>query len=155
MGIYAGHTGIVVQDLDLVRRFYIEVLGLKEVRRVSREGPQIDELLGLTNVRLDAVFLGTPDRPAAIELLKYVRHPSAAVTRSPNTHGTNHVHFIVNDLDPILDRLSTYGVPSIGGPVDWFDTWSRVLYMRDPEDNIVEITEISGGGPLPYMPDPN
>jgi hypothetical protein len=65
------------------------------------------------------------------------------------------VHFIVNDLDPILDRLNTYGIPSIGGPVDWFDTWSRVLYMRDPEDNIVEITEISGGGPLPYMPDPN
>lgn len=155
MGIYAGHTGIVVQDLDLVGRFYIEVLGLKEVRRFSREGPQIDELLRLTNVRLDAVFLGTPDRPAAIELLKYVRHPSAVVTRIPNTHGTNHVHFIVNDLDPILEQLDAHGIASIGGPVDWFDTWSRVLYTRDPEDNIVEITEISDGGPLPYAPDPN
>lgn len=153
MAIHAGHTGIVVQDLDRVGRFYKDVIGLTEARRMSREGALLDALLGLNNVRLEVMFLGTPDRPAAIELLQYVRHPSAPVQRQPNTHGPNHVHFIVHDLDPILDRLAAAGIESIGGPVAWFDTWTRVLYTRDPEDNIVELTEIPEGQPIPYAPE--
>jgi len=152
VAIHAGHTGIVVQDLDRVARFYRDVIGLSEARRISRQGTPLDALLGLTNVRLEVVFLGTPDRPAAIELLNYVRHPSAPVQRQPNTHGPNHVHFIVHDLDPILERLDSAGIESIGGPVAWFDTWTRVLYTRDPEDNIVELTEIPEGQPIPYAP---
>ncbi len=152
MAIHAGHTGIVVQDLDGVARFYTDVIGLSETRRMSREGASLDALLDLTNVRLEVMFLGTPDRPAAIELLRYVRHPSAPIRRQPNTHGPNHVHFIVDDLSPILERLSAAGIESIGGPVAWFDTWTRVLYTRDPEDNIVELTEIPEGQPLPYAP---
>ena len=152
MAIHAGHTGIVVQDLDRVARFYTDVIGLSETRRMSREGASLDALLDLTNVRLEVMFLGTPDRPAAIELLRYVRHPSAPIRRQPNTHGPNHVHFIVDDLSPILERLSAAGIESIGGPVAWFDTWTRVLYTRDPEDNIVELTEIPEGQPIPYAP---
>ena len=152
MAIHAGHTGIVVQDLDRVARFYTDVIGLSQARRMSREGAPLDALLGLTNVRLEVMFLGTPDRPAAIELLQYVRHPSAPIRRQPNTHGPNHVHFIVHDLDPILERLARQGLSRFGGPVAWFDTWTRVLYTRDPEDNIVELTEIPEGQPIPYAP---
>ncbi len=152
MALYAGHTGVVVQDLERVAQFYVDVLGLSETRRVEREGRPLDALLGLTNVRLEVVFLGTPDRPAALELLKYVRHPSAPVPRNPNTHGVNHVHFVTDDLDPMLERLAQRQVEHVGGPVAWFDTWTRVLYTRDPEGNIVEVTEIAPGQPLPYAP---
>lgn len=150
VSLNAGHTGIVVQDLESMAKFYMEVLGLTETRRMTREGKPLDQLLGLTRVRLDVVFLGTPDRPAAIELLKYVRHPAAAVQRYPNTHGVNHVHFISDDLDPIVARLAAAGIESVGGPVAWFDTWSRVLYTRDPEKNLVEVTEVPAGEPMPY-----
>ena len=151
MSLNAGHTGIVVQDLERMTRFYIEVFGLTETRRMTREGRPLDQLLGLERIKLDVVFLGTPDRPAAIELLKYVRHPDAVVQRYPNTHGVNHVHFISDNLDPIVARLTDAGIESVGGPVDWFDTWSRVLYTRDLEKNLVEITEVPPGEPMPYV----
>ena len=67
MSLNAGHTGIVVQDLERMVRFYVEVLGLTETRRMTREGRPLDQLLGLERIKLDVVFLGTPDRPAAIE----------------------------------------------------------------------------------------
>ncbi len=123
-----------------MRRFYGDVLGLAETRSFVREGPFIDGLTGLTNVKLEIVILGTPEHPNAVELLKYHRHPSAIVPKGPNGHGMNHIHFVVDDLDLILVALEGAGLEPCP-PQDWPDAWSRVLYAKDPEDNTIEFTE--------------
>ena len=141
MAITIGHTGVVVRDLPLMERFYGEILGLAETRRVVREGPFIDGITGLTGVVLQAVILGTPEHPNGVELIKYPNHPSAIVPKGPNGHGMNHIHFIVDDLDPILAALESEGLDYWGSPQDWPDTWKRVVYAKDPEHNVIEFTE--------------
>lgn len=145
MALTVGHTGVVVRDLPRMRRFYGVVLGLVETRSFVRQGPFIDGLTGLTNVELEIVILGTAEHPSAVELLKYRRHPSAIVPKGPNGHGMNHIHFVTDDLDPILAALDAEGLEFWGPPQDWPDTWSRVLYAKDPEDNTIEFTERLSG----------
>ena len=114
---------------------------MQETRRVVREGPFIDGITGLTGVVLQAVILGTPEHPNGVELIKYPNHPSAIVPKGPNGHGMNHIHFIVDDLDPILAALEGLGLDYWGSPQDWPDTWKRVVYAKDPEGNVIEFTE--------------
>ncbi|MCY4115001.1 MAG: VOC family protein [Chloroflexi bacterium] len=136
-----GHVGLVVRDMDRMRDFYIRVAGLRETRAATLEGPHIDELTGLSGVTLEAVFLGTDERPEAVELLKYHNHPDASPARGPSGNGPNHVQFVVDELDPIVDALRAEGLDAWGGPVDWPRLWRRVLYAKDPEGNVVEFNE--------------
>lgn len=136
-----GHVGLVVQDMDRMRDFYVRVVGLRQTRTAMIEGPHIDELTGLTDVKLEAVFLGTEDRPEALELLKYHHHPDPSTARGPSGRGPNHMQFVVDELDPIVDALRAEGLDVWGGPVDWPRLWRRVLYAKDPEGNVVEFNE--------------
>ena len=136
-----GHVGLVVRDMDRVRDFYIRVAGLRETRTATLEGPHIDELTGLSGVKLEAVFLGTEERPEALELLKYHHHPDSSPARGPSGNGPNHVQFVVDELDPIVDALRAEGLDVWGGPVEWPRLWRRVLYAKDPEGNVVEFNE--------------
>ena len=136
-----GHVGLVVQDMDRVRDFYVRVVGLRQTRTAMIEGKHIDELTGLRDVKLEAVFLGTKDRPEALELLKYHHHPDSSPTRGPSGSGPNHVQFVVDELDPVVEALREEGLDVWGGPVDWPRLWRRVLYAKDPEGNVVEFNE--------------
>jgi len=152
MKVTLGHTGIVVQDFARMRDFYRRVIGLDEQRHVVREGPFISGLVGLTNVRLEVVILGTAERPSAIELLKYHRHPSAVVPKGPNGHGVNHVQFIVDDMDAAVARLQGEGLEFWGPVQPWPDSWRRCLYAKDPEGNVIEFNEPLPGAPAPDAP---
>ena len=112
-----------------MRDFYTRVAGLRETRAATIEGAHIDALTGLRGVKLEAVFLGTEDRPEAIELLKYHHHPDPNPARGPSGNGPNHVQFVVDELDPIVDALRTEGLDVWGGPVDWPRIWHR-KYQR-------------------------
>ncbi len=136
-----GHVGLVVQDMDRMRDFYARVVGLRQTRTAMIEGQHIDELTGLVDVKLEAVFLGTADRPEALELLKYHHHPDSSPARGPSGSGPNHVQFVVDELDPIVESLREEGLDVWGGPVDWPRLWRRVLYAKDPEGNVVEFNE--------------
>ena len=141
MTLTVGHIGVVVSSLSRMRRFYGDVLGLRELRRIVRRGPHIDGLTGLTDVELEIVILGTEEHPNAVEFLKYHRHPSAIIPRGPSGHGMNHIHFIVDDLTPILAMLEGENLECWGPPQEWPDNWSQVLYAKDPEENVIEFTE--------------
>ena len=68
---------IVVDDLEAVKGFFLE-LGLELEGETNVEGPSVDRLIGLENVRATLVFLRTPDGSGRIELDKF--HTPAAVS---------------------------------------------------------------------------
>ena len=150
MELTVGHIGVVVQDLSRMHDFYTRVLGLQEIRHALREGPEIDSLLGLTNVKLEVWILGTSARPEAIELLKYHRHSSAPTTPLPHRPGINHIQFVVSDLESVATALLSEGLEFWGPPQDWPDTWAHNLYANDPEGNIIEFSE-----PRRHTPNPD
>ena len=134
-----------------MRDFYTRVVGLKVTREAVIEGEHIDALTGLRGVRLEAVFIGTPQRAEAIELLKYHNHPDAKLALGPQAGGPNHVQFVVEDLDAVVQALDTEGHGVWGGPVDWPGIWRRVVYAKDPEGNVVEFNERKPGADYSWL----
>ncbi len=146
-----GHVGFVVQDMEVMRDFYTRVVGLDVSREAMLEGDHVDALTGLTGVKLEAVFIGTPARPEAVELLKYHNHPDPTPSGGPARNGPNHVQFVVDELDPIVEALQAEGHGVWGGPREWPRVWRRVMYAKDPEGNVAEFNERIPGAEYPGL----
>lgn len=74
------NTLIVVDDLEAVKAFFLE-LGMELEGEPTVEGPEVDQLIGLQNVRATLAVLHTPDGHSRIELDKL--HTPDAVRIGP------------------------------------------------------------------------
>src|SRR3954463_1353109 len=135
---------IVVDDLDAVKSFFIE-LGLELEGETQVEGPSVDSLIGLEGVRATLVVLRTPDGHGRIELDKF--HTPSAIRVGPvdapvNTLGIRRLMFVVEDIDAVVARLRAHGAELIG-EMQYEDTY-RLAYIRGPEGIIVALAEQLG-----------
>jgi catechol 2,3-dioxygenase-like lactoylglutathione lyase family enzyme len=136
---------IVVEDLEAVKAFFIE-LGMELEGETTVEGPWVDRIVGLENVRSEIVMMRTPDGHGRIELDKF--HAPAAVRAEPknapvNTVGIRRIMFTVDDLEDVLARLLTHGAELVGEVVQYEDMY-RLCYVRGPEGIIIALAEQSG-----------
>ena len=133
---------IVVDDLAAVQAFFLE-LGLELEGEATVEGPSVDRLIGLENVRATLVFLRTPDGHGRIELDKF--HTPPAVRAGPahapvNELGIRRIMFAVDHIDDVVARLLAHGAELVGEVVHYGDT-NRLAYVRGPEGLIVGLAE--------------
>lgn len=133
---------IVVDDLAAAQAFFLE-LGLELEGETTVEGPSVDRLIDLQNVRATLVLLRTPDGHGRIELDKF--HTPAAIrtgsAKPPvNELGIRRLMFAVNDLDDLVARLLAHGAELVGEVVQYGDTY-RLAYVRGPEGIIVGLAE--------------
>ena len=70
---------LVVDDLEAAKVFFLE-LGLELEGETTVEGPSVDRLIGLQNVRATLVLMRTPDGHGRLELDKF--HTPKAVRKS-------------------------------------------------------------------------
>ena len=136
---------IVVDDLEAVKAFFLE-LGMELEGETTVEGPAVDRLIGLQNVRATLALLRTPDGHGRIELDKF--HTPAAIRTGPekapvNELGIRRVMFAVEDLDGVVARLLAHGAELVGEVVQYGDT-NRLAYVRGPEGIIVGLAEELG-----------
>jgi catechol 2,3-dioxygenase-like lactoylglutathione lyase family enzyme len=140
------HVGVVVDDLDAVTKFFLD-LGFEREDLVPLEGEWMDKVVGLDGVRAELVVVKAPDGSGRLELTKY--HTPAGegeVRPSPsNRLGFRHIAYAVQDLDTILDGLRDRDVDLVGDVVNYQDTY-RLCYVRGPEGLIVEFAERIGPG---------
>ena len=140
------NVGIVVDDLPAAISFFIE-LGLELEGEATVEGPSVDRLLGLDDVRSDVAMLRTPDGHGRIELSKF--HTPPATARSPqdasvNTLGMGRIMFAVDDIDDAVARLRAVGAEAIGEVVQYEGSY-RLCYVRGPEGILVALAQALGG----------
>jgi catechol 2,3-dioxygenase-like lactoylglutathione lyase family enzyme len=133
---------IVVEDLEAVREFFIE-LGMLLVGETTVEGPWVDDTVGLDKVRADIIMLRTPDGSGQVELTRF-RHP-AAVRALPenapaNTLGLRRIMFGVNGLDELLSRLLGSGAELVDRIAQYGDSY-RLCFVRGPEGIIIGLAE--------------
>src|SRR5512147_1092176 len=133
---------LVVDDLEAVKAFFFE-LGLELEGETTVEGPSVDRLIGLQNVRATLALLRTPDGHGRIELDKF--HTPKTVRAGPedapvNALGIRRIMFAVNDIDDFVARLLAYGAELVGEVVQYEDTY-RLAYIRGPEGIIVGLSE--------------
>jgi catechol 2,3-dioxygenase-like lactoylglutathione lyase family enzyme len=134
---------IVVDDLDAVKAFFIE-LGLKLEGESTVEGAAVGELIGLEDVRSTIAMMRTPDGQG-IELDKF--HTPDAVRFGPvdapvNAMGYRRVMFAVDGIDSLVARMRAHGAEIIG-EMQHEDTY-RLAYIRGPEGIIVGLAEQLG-----------
>lgn len=145
------HTGLVVRDLDLMTRFYTDVLGLRVLDRIDSIAPEIGDHTGFPGARRKLVFLGFEDGHQ-LELVKYFEPESPEGGCDRHDRGSMHVCFQVDNLMELYYKLSSQGVKFLTEPK--FNRVSNgktvgVVYFQDPEGNWLEfvqhnVTESSG-----------
>ena len=133
---------LVVDDLDAAKAFFFE-LGLELEGETTVEGPSVDRLIGLENVRATLVLMRTPDGHGRIELDKF--HTPEAIRTGPekapvNELGIRRIMFAVDDIDDVVAHLLTHGAELVGEVVQFEDTY-RLAYIRGPEGIIVGLSE--------------
>ena len=136
---------IVVENLEAAKAFFIE-LGMELEGGTTVEGPSVDRLINLQNVRATLVQLRTPDGHGRIELDKF--HTPEAIRigseNAPvNAFGIRRIMFAVDDIDGMVARLLAHGAELIGEVVQYEDAY-RLAYVRGPEGIIVGLAEQLG-----------
>jgi catechol 2,3-dioxygenase-like lactoylglutathione lyase family enzyme len=139
------HVGVVVEDLAAAVAFFVE-LGL-EVQGdgpASVSGDWVDRVVGLDGVRVDIVFVATPDGHGRLELTKF--HAPMAVrpeSMAPNTIGLRRLMFAVDDIEDVVARLQRLGYDLVGELAQYEEVY-RLCYVRGPEGIIVALAEEIG-----------
>src|SRR5437764_15388507 len=133
---------IVVDDLAAAKAFFVE-LGMELEGETTVEGPSVDRLIGLENVRATLALMRTPDGHGRIELDKF--HTPSAVSVEPknapvNTLGIRRIMFAVDDIEDVVARLRAHGAELVGELAQYEDRY-RLCYVRGPEGIIVGLAE--------------
>src|SRR3954462_12037954 len=136
---------IVVDDLEAVKAFLLEV-GMELEGETTVEGPSVDRLIGLHNVRATLALMRTPDGHGRIELDKF--HTPEAIRTGPanapvNTLGIRRIMLAVDDIDDLVARLLAHGAELVGEVVQYGETY-RLAYIRGPEGIMIALAEQLG-----------
>lgn len=132
------HTMVRVKDLDASLKFYTEIFGLKEVRRIENE-----------KGRFTLVFLAADEDLAAAEK---VHTPTVELTYNWDTEdytgGRNfgHLAYEVDDIYGFCQKLQDSGVTINRPPRD-----GHMAFVRSPDGISIEILQ-KGGALAPAEP---
>jgi catechol 2,3-dioxygenase-like lactoylglutathione lyase family enzyme len=133
---------IVVDDLEAAKAFFAE-LGMELDGEARNEGPWVDSVVGLNDVRADIAMMRTPDGHGRVELAKF--HTPPAVRAEPefapaNTLGIRRIMFAVDDIDDVVARLRSHGAELVGEIAQYEDIY-RLCFLRGPEGIIIGVAE--------------
>jgi catechol 2,3-dioxygenase-like lactoylglutathione lyase family enzyme len=135
------NVAIVVDDLDAATAFFVE-LGLELEGKATVEGPLVDRIVGLDDVRTDIAMMRTPDGHSRLELTKF--HTPPAARTGPNAQvnalGIGRIMFAVEDIDDVVARLQAHGAELVGEVVQYEDQY-RLCYLRGPEGILIALAE--------------
>ncbi|HEY0383594.1 MAG TPA: VOC family protein [Candidatus Elarobacter sp.] len=136
------HISVVVTDLAAAIAFFT-ALGMTLEAEAPIEGPWVDRVNGLENVRVDIVMMQTPDEHGRLELTKFHNPKLVEIEPAiapPNTLGLRSVMFTVESIDDTVARLRAVGAELVGEVAQYEDKY-RLCYMRGPAGIIVALAE--------------
>lgn len=137
------HTGCTVADLDRSLAFYRDRLGFEVVMTQEKEGGYLAAIVGYPDAHVRMAHLKLPGSDHRLELFQYVTPAPAHAEIEPRTIGPTHICLIVDDLEPLCERLRDAGLGTFFSPPVKVDTGANAgglaLYLRDPDGIILEL----------------
>ena len=119
------HATLVVKDLERSRRFYRDIMGMREIARPAFSFAGLWFQAGTTQIHLILEYEGSG--PAGNLL------PAAK-----RTSRTQHVAFLVEDATAAFAHLQAMAVPLIAPPKPRPDGYMQV-FVTDPDGHVIEL----------------
>ena len=147
----AHHVGTTVADLDRAIEFYRDVLGFELLSEFTVSGESFAKGVGVPGAtgefaHLDAGGVlangenkGSSDESdgVRVELVEYDPAGEACTAESLNQRGAKHLGFEVDDVEAFYADLPD-DVETLSEP-QTTSTGTQILFIRDPEGNLIEI----------------
>ena len=141
MVTHVRHSGIVTDDLESSLKFYRDLLGFEEVRRMEESNPFIETVLGVKGVDVTTIKM-SDSGGGQIELLYFKSHLEKRSKREINDIGISHVAFTVDDVNQLYGQLKKSGIAFISSPMLSDDGGATVAFCRAPEGTFIELVEM-------------
>ncbi|MGK5695457.1 VOC family protein [Streptomyces sp. URMC 128] len=139
-------VGVVVRDLELMERFYCDVLGCRAEHR-SGVPESVGGPAGLGG-ELVVTWLRVPSGGCVKLILPrsagVSERASALPARRP---GLSYLTFHFDDIGPVVEALRAAGARPVSDPVVVLARGRRISFWVDPEGNAVELVDVRGGNP--------
>jgi catechol 2,3-dioxygenase-like lactoylglutathione lyase family enzyme len=138
---HVDHVGVNVEDLEAAKKFFTD-LGFSVMGEQKMQGKLLDEVTGLKGARTELIMLQAPDSQLCIEVVKYHQpvDPEGIRPGGANRLGMQHLSFIVDDLDDIVESLQQKGHNLVGSVQNYKNVW-KLCYVHGPEGIILELAE--------------
>jgi catechol 2,3-dioxygenase-like lactoylglutathione lyase family enzyme len=134
-------VGIVVNDLDKTRDFWINTLGFKLHVEALEESPFIDELLAIKDPDLTTVKL-IDSKGFIVELLKFKNYQvENSWSGDLKTTGLTHVALTVDNLDELLADLKKHNYHTISKIMISPGKKVKVVFVKGPEAIMLELVQ--------------
>jgi catechol 2,3-dioxygenase-like lactoylglutathione lyase family enzyme len=135
----------IVRDLDAALAFYRDGLGL-EVQGPpgdAASNPGLRDMFGLPDARIRWAIARTPAAAGGVEMVEIANAGGKPLGRKLEDPGANCLVVTVRDLDGTLKRLRSLGAPvvTIGGQPVTIGQDTRIVIVRDPDGNFVELSQ--------------
>ena len=133
--------GIVVNDLDKTRDFWINTLDFKLHVEALEESPFIDELLAIKDPALTTVKL-IDSKGFILELLKFENYEvENSWSGDLKTTGLTHIALTVDNLDVLTEKMGNLGYKAISEVKISPNKKVKVVFVRGPEGIMLELVE--------------
>jgi len=142
----ADHTGITVSNLEHSLAFWRDVLGFEFSHRAQQKGEMAEQITGVKGAELKLAVVKAPNGHK-IELLEYFTLADRKKDASLRPCDVGHVHvaLMVENLEPLLEKITTSGWKAAGKPQRLTagpNAGKRVIYVRDPDGTTIEFMEM-------------
>ena len=137
-------TGVVCVDINRMLRFYVDVLGLKQVSD-AQASAEMSRKFGATPDGFRIVRLQTPRG----ERIKLVRPGKVASRQGANPlyvfqrQGTTYISFVIANIQDVAKHLKEQHVLLMSSDPVEVRKGVTALFAQDPEGNFVEFVEYS------------
>ena len=148
------HVGICVSDLERARALYRDVLGFKELSKLSVDDATSAKFLEVEKLDLHCIFLERDG--LRIELMDFRGQDLGGDGHSTPLYHRGLTHFClrVSDLDAILERLEAAGATVLHHTAVANEAYqSRIVFAVDPDGVRLELIE-SPGDPKAVLGEP-
>jgi catechol 2,3-dioxygenase-like lactoylglutathione lyase family enzyme len=135
--IIAGrHTGIPVLNMDIMKKFYLNLLGFKILSDEIEDGIFISDILGINDVKVHLVKIIIPDK-WMLELLDYLNLDikKEPLKRKISDTGIAHIALTVKSADETFAFLKENNINFISSPKITPSKKAKVCFCQDPEGN--------------------
>ncbi len=134
--------GVLVEDLNQSLDFYINVIGMVQVRELTIDSEKAKRM-GLSNgdsFNIKFLKLENSENATELKLMSCGRKTNRLKQQFiPDDNGIRYLTIFVKSINPILDRIRKNSLKTLGETPTMLDENRQFVLIQDPDGNFIEL----------------